>query len=98
MAWSRGGHPLKAGIACVLKRDTTLNRRTFRLTSPQVFIEAGKDLHEIAGPIAVIELVQQDLVPRILACAWRAGPAKDVGCVGNAGCGARPDSRTAAFL
>src|SRR5262249_56106067 len=89
MAWSRGGHPLKAGIACVLKRDTILNRRTLRLTSPQVFIEAGKDLPEIAGPIAVIELGQQDLVPRILSCAWRAGQAKDVGFVGNPGSCAR---------
>ncbi len=44
-----------------------------------MLVEAGHDLDEVAGAVAVVELVQQDAVPGVLAGAGRAGDAEDVG-------------------
>src|SRR4051794_29390576 len=66
-----------------------------RLSPPQMLVEPRQDLDEIAGPVPIVELVHEDLVPAILAGARRARQAEDVGRLGDAGGGARLDRRSA---
>src|SRR3984893_10732486 len=72
-----------------------LYRRAARLRPAQVLVEPRHDLDEIARPVAVIELVHQNLVPGVLAGAGRARQAEDIGRAGDAGRGARLDGRGA---
>src|SRR5580704_17143732 len=74
---------------------TALNRRALRLRPAQVLVEPRHDLDEVARPVAIIELVQQDLVPGVLAGAGRARQTEDVGRVGDARGSARLDRRGA---
>ena len=62
-----------------------LDGRVPGLAAAQVLVEARHDLDEIAGTVAVAELVHQDLVPGIAAGARRARQAEDVGAAGNSG-------------
>jgi hypothetical protein len=57
------------------------------LFAPLVFLQPGHDLDEVAGHVAVIELMRQDLVPTILAGAGRAGQSEQVGSPGDAAAG-----------
>src|ERR1043166_4794113 len=59
-------------------QTTSLHRRALGLGAAQVLVEARHDLDEVARAVAIVELMQQDLVPRILAGAGRAGQAEDV--------------------
>ncbi len=43
-----------------------------------MLVEAGHDLHEIAGHVAIVELRFQDAVPGVLARTGRAGQHEDV--------------------
>src|SRR3974390_2924749 len=52
--------------------------RALGLGPAQVLVEPGHDLDEVAGAIAIIELVPQDLVPGVAAGARRARKAEDV--------------------
>src|ERR1700685_2095597 len=74
-----------------------LNRSPARLWPAQMLAEPRHDLDEIARPVAVIELVHQNLVPGVLAGARRARQAKDVGRAGDARRGARLNGRGADF-
>ena len=56
---------------------TELPRRALRLGPAQMLVEPRHDLDEIAGPVAVIELVHEDLVPGVAAGAGRARQAED---------------------
>src|SRR5437764_9165085 len=69
--------------------------RTRRLPAPQMLVEPRHDLDEIAGAVAVIELVYEDLVPGVAAGPGRTGQAENVGRAGNAGGGAGLDRRGA---
>src|SRR5687767_15597635 len=60
-----------------------------------MFLKAGHDFHEIAGHMAVVELILQDQIPSIPAGAGRAGEAKNVFSPGDAGGGARLNRRCA---
>src|SRR4029079_314356 len=60
-----------------------------------MLVEARHDLDEIAGPVAVIELVHQDLIPAVTARARRSWQAEDVSGAGNAGRRAGLDRRGA---
>src|SRR5579871_903211 len=62
---------------------------------PQMFIEARQNFHEIAGPVAKIELVHENFVPGIAAGAGRAGKAKNKGRIGGARGSAALDRRRA---
>ena len=66
-----------------------------RLGAAQVLVEPRHQLDEIAGPIAVVELVHEDFVPGVAAGAGRAGQAEDEGRVGDARGRARLDRRRA---
>src|SRR5712691_9715849 len=72
-----------------------LHRRALRLRPAQVLVEARHDLDEVARAIAVVELVQQDVVPSVLAGARRARQAEDVGGAGDARGGAGLNRRGA---
>ena len=50
----------------------------------QMLVEPRHDLDEVAGPVAVVELVHEDLVPGIAAGAGRARQAEDIGRAGDA--------------
>src|SRR5438552_7801696 len=76
-------------------RPSVSSRRPLRLPPAQVLVEARHDLDEIAGAVAVVELVQQNFVPGVAAGAGRAGQAEDVGRAGDAGGGAGLDRRGA---
>ncbi len=51
---------------------------------PQVLVEARQDLDEVAGPVAVVELRRQDLVPGVAAGAGAARQREEVGAVRHA--------------
>src|SRR5215472_17486996 len=70
----------------------------FRLVAAQMFVKSRHDLDEVAGPVAVVELVHQDFVPGIAAGAGGARQAKNVSAVGKPGGGARLNRRGADFL
>src|SRR5690348_16780563 len=72
-----------------------LRRRALRLLAAQMLVEPRQYLDEIARTVAVIELVHQDVVPRILAGAGGAGQAENISRFRNAGCRARLDRRRA---
>src|SRR5262249_24294429 len=61
-----------------------LDGRALGFGTAQMLVEAWHDLDEIAGTIAVVELVQQYLVPGVAAGAGRARQAEDVGPAGHA--------------
>src|SRR5262249_48790327 len=50
-------------------RLRVLRRRAFCLRTAQVLVKPRHDLDEIAGPVAVVELMHEDVVPGILAGA-----------------------------
>ena len=50
-----------------------------------MLVQARHDLDEIAGPVAVVELVHQDIVPAVAAGAGGAWQAENVSCAGDAG-------------
>ena len=58
----------------------------------QVLVEARHDLDEVARPIAIVELVDEDVVPAVAARAGRAGQGEDIGAAGDAGGGAGLDN------
>src|SRR5262249_57582684 len=60
-----------------------------------MMLEGRDDRDEIAGTVAIVELMQEDLVPGVAAGAGRARQAEDVGAAGNAGGRARLDRRGA---
>src|SRR6185312_4686985 len=60
-----------------------------------MLVEARHDLDEIAGPVAVVELVHKDLIPAVTAGARRSRQAEDVSGAGNAGGRAGLDRRGA---
>src|SRR5690606_12993993 len=60
-----------------------------------VFLEAGHDLDEIAGAVAVVELPLENAVPGVPAGARRAGQAEDQRALGDAAASARLDGRGA---
>src|SRR5262245_47061659 len=53
-------------------------------TFAAVLLQARHDLDEVAGAVAVVELVHQDAVPGVAAGAGRARQAEDIGAVGQA--------------
>src|SRR5262249_52702270 len=65
------------------------------LASAQVIVKPRHDLDEIAGPVAVVELMHQDLVPGVAAGTGRAWQAEHIGAAGNARSGAGLDGRGA---
>src|SRR5579872_465141 len=72
-----------------------LSRRALGLRPAQVLVEPRHDLDEIAGPVAVVELVHENFVPGVLAGAGRTRQAENIGRIGDAGGGARLDRRRA---
>ena len=68
-----------------------LSGRALGLGPAQVLVEPRHQLDEVAGPVAVIELVHQDFVPGVAAGAGRARQAEDEGRVRDARGGARLD-------
>ena len=46
-------------------------------SAPQVFIKPWHDFHEIAGHVAIIQLLFENAVPAVLAGAGGAGQAED---------------------
>src|SRR5688572_23518063 len=65
------------------------------LLPPQMLIEAGHDLDEIAGPVTIIELILEDQIPAVAAGAGRPRQAEDVFPLGDAGGCARLHGRGA---
>src|SRR5262245_33669546 len=63
-----------------------------------MFVKARQYLDEIAGPVAEIELVHEDFIPRIFARTWRPRQAEDIRRVGDACGGARLYCRRTDFL
>src|SRR5690606_39728173 len=60
-----------------------------------VCLNLRKDHDEIVGLEAIVELVNQNFIPAILAGVWRAGQRKEQRAARNAGCGARLNCRGA---
>jgi len=54
-------------------------RRLRRSFAPQVFVQPGHDLDKVAGPVAIVELEGQDLVPGIAAGRGAARQGKEIG-------------------
>src|SRR6185437_13521932 len=75
--------------------EASLHRRAARLGAPQVLVEARHDLDEVARAIAIIELMDEDLVPGVTTGAGRARQAEDICGAGDARGGARLDRRGA---
>lgn len=57
--------------------------------SRNVFLKPRHEFDQIAGPVTVIQLPAQDVLPPILACARRAWKGKEVGAPGHAAQGTR---------
>src|SRR5688572_1997745 len=68
---------------------TKLLRRRFRLAALQVLIQPRHDLHEVARPVPVIELIFQDLIPGIAAGTGRTGYTENISRARHSGGGAR---------
>src|SRR5262249_57191432 len=64
--------------------DAALDGRALGFGAAQMLVEARHDLDEIAGTVAIVELVQEDLVPGVAAGAGRARPAEDGGAARHA--------------
>src|SRR5690606_303661 len=60
--------------------------------------EPGHELDESAGEVAVIEVMDEDLVPSVLAGAGRAGQREEIGTLRHARRRARLDGRGADLL
>src|SRR5262245_55823241 len=54
-----------------------------------VLFQAWHDFDQVAGPVAVVELVAKNALPGILAGARRARQTEDVGASGQSAAGAR---------
>lgn len=63
--------------------DDVADYRAFRQRSGQVFLQPRHQFDEVAGPVPAVELVAQDVVPRILAGAGGTGQGEEVGAAGN---------------
>src|SRR5881227_3173362 len=87
-AWSRCAAPLHLFV------DGS-GGGAFGLGSAQVLVEPRHDLDEIAGPIAVVELLRENTVPAVAAGARRSRQAEDKSRAGEAGGGAALDRRGA---
>ena len=70
-AYVNAGHALWALMKRIVRQHSDC--RALRLRPAQMFIEPRHDLHEIARAIAIVELVHEDLIPRVPAGARRAG-------------------------
>jgi hypothetical protein len=63
----------------------TAYRRAVLLSFPAVMlIQPGQNFHKVAGTVPVVELFEQDFIPRILARSRTARQGKQIGAVGNA--------------
>src|SRR5262249_660116 len=78
-----------------IHEDAALDGRALGFGAAQMLLEARHDLDEIAGTVAIVELMQEDLIPGVATGAGRARQAEDVGAPGNAGGRARLDRRGA---
>src|SRR5688572_25599810 len=58
-----------------------------------MLLQTRHQLDEVAGPEAVVELMDEDVVPGVLAGAWRSRQREQIGAAGDAGDGARLDGR-----
>ena len=58
-----------------------------------MFLQARHQFDEVAGLVADVQLVDQDLVPAVLAGPGRARQHEDIGAVGDARGGPRLDRR-----
>src|SRR5438874_11233281 len=81
-----------------IANSTELHRRAFGLGPAQMLVEPRHDLDEIAGPISIVELVDEAFVPGILAGAGRARQAEKLVRACGAGGGARIVCRGAALV
>ena len=54
------------------------------LSAPPMLLQPRHDLDEVAGPVAVVELPLEDVVPGVAAGAGRARQAEDVGALRDA--------------
>src|SRR5258708_2581998 len=54
------------------------------LPCPQMLLEARHEFDEVAGPVAIVELVHEDAVPGVAAGARRAGQREEIGAACHA--------------
>src|SRR5690242_16885511 len=64
----------------------------------QMLLEAWHELDEIAGTVAIVELVPDDVFPAIAAGAGRARQRKEIRAAGDPGSGTALDRRCAHLL
>src|ERR1700692_4341070 len=71
--WDRIGGTGRRDIKRILSgADARSRGRVLCLGPAQVLVEARHDLDEVARPVAVVELVLEDIVPGVAARAGRA--------------------------
>src|SRR3954466_8250702 len=94
---------LAPGLRCApsglrgLSQDGSLRRGALCLWPTQMLVQPRHDLHEIARPGAVIELLRQNAVPAVAAGARRSRQTEDESRAGSPGGGAALDSRSPYF-
>src|SRR5579864_7390335 len=63
-----------------------------------MLLEARHELDQIAGAVAIVELMPDDVLPAVAAGAGRARKREEIGAAGDAGGGAALDRRGADLL
>src|SRR5579863_3549048 len=75
-----------------------LTRGGRRLASLKMLLQPRHELDEVARPVAVVELMDEDSLPAVAAGAGRAGEGEEVGAAGDPAGGSAMDRRGADLL
>src|SRR5665213_1476040 len=83
-----------SGVKRSIPKESATRRGSCGLRgAAQMFLEAGHQLDQIAGPLPVVELVLDDVFPAVAAGAGRSGQREQIRPAGDAGGGAALDRR-----